>query len=120
MKKGIKFLMMIVISFFVSYYTSVYFGNIYNLLPQVWGGGWIGSESSWNLILGLPLALIFFITFLSYRFVFDSKKSVLILLSPLFLYEAIFDFGHLYLPIILVILAFVLNKLIYSLVIRKN
>lgn len=116
MKKVISILFVIIISIVLAHYSSTYFGEIYSELPQVWSGGWIGSDSSWNSLIGLPLALVFFITLLSYRFVLESKKSVLILIAPVFIFEIIFDFSHIYLPVVLVIIAFVINSLCYKFV----
>lgn len=116
-KKIIAFLI-IIIAVILAYYTAGYFGYVYDLFPKTTNGAWIGSKGSWDFLSGFPLSLIFFLSLFSYRFVFNSKRAVLWLLSPILLFEIAADLAHIYAPVILIMSAFALNKIL-SLVISK-
>jgi len=120
MKSKLLKIFLIIVVIIVSYYLSGYFGYLYNLLPDTHNGAWIGSEKSWSTLLGLPLALIFFLVLASYKFVFEKKSSVLWLISPLLLLEVGADLSHIYFLIILILTGFLLNKLIRKIFIRRS
>lgn len=111
---------LIIVAIVASYYFSGYFGYLYDLLPNTFNSAWIGSRGSWNVLLGLPLSLIFFLVLISYKFVFDKKTSVLWLISPLLLLELGTDISHIYFPIILVLIGFALNKLLRKIFVRHQ
>ena len=119
MNNIIKQIILISVAIILSYFTSDYFGNFYSFLFGS-GSSWIGSESSWDFIIGLPLSLIFFLTLISYIWVFKSKSSTLWLISPLLLWEGTVDIRHIYIPILLVIVAFGLATLFKKLFKRNS
>src|SRR3989344_7877770 len=100
MNNFLKNILLLVGALILSYFTADYFGSFYNFMFGS-GGAWIGSEGSWNLIIGFPLSLIFFLTLFSSVCVFKSKSSTLWLISPILLWESVVDIRHIYLPIIL-------------------
>lgn len=104
MNNFIKNILLLVVILAISYFTAGYFGKVYDLIFGS-GGAWIGSEGSWNLIIGFPLSLIFFLTLFSYAWIFKSKTSTLWLISPLLLWEIIVDVRHIYIPVTLAIIA---------------
>src|SRR3989344_7030146 len=105
MNNIVKNILLLAVVLMLSYFTAEYFGAAYDSMFGS-GGAWIGSEGSWNLIIGFPLALIFFLTLFSYAWVFKSKRSTLWLISPVLLWEVVIDIRHIYLPIILGLIAF--------------
>lgn len=113
MRKIIFSVFIIIVAIILADKTSAYIGNIYSeLFPKSVGSSWVGGRGAWDSLIGLPLTLIFFLTLLSYKLIFKSKQSVLWLLSPLLLFEVASDLIHIYIPIILIILAFALNNFV--------
>lgn len=110
MNNFIKDILLLVVVLVLSYFTAGYFGSIYSSMFGS-GGAWIGSEESWNLIIGFPLSLAFFLTLFSYALVFKSKSATLWLISPILLWEGAVDIRHIYIPILLVAVAFGLATL---------
>ena len=115
MKKILLSLVCIIVAVIVSYYGAVYVGTVYSSLFGS-GSSWIGNEGTWNTIIGFPLVLIFFIIIFFYNCVFKKWTSVLWLISPLLLWESIVDLRHIYIPIALTLIAFLLAKLINLLI----
>lgn len=111
MNNFVKNILLLSVAIVLSYFTASYFGIVYDSVFGS-GGAWIGSEGSWNLIIGFPLSLIFFLTLFSYAWMFKSKSSTLWLISPILLWESAVDLRHIYLPIILALIAFGLAILI--------
>lgn len=121
MKKWLLVFVVILVSIIISYYTAGYFGVIYDKsFPSELNSGWIGSSGSLQFIRGISLSLIFFLTLLSYSFLFKSKSSTMWLLSPLLLWEGTFDIKHIYIPILLIIIAFGLATLLKKLFKRNS
>lgn len=118
MKSKFLKVFLIIVAIIVGYYLSGYFGYLYNLLPNTYNGAWIGSEKGWSTLLGLPLSLIFFLVLVSYKFVFEKKSSVLWLISPLLLLEVGADISHIYFPVILILMGFLMNKLIRKIFVK--
>jgi hypothetical protein len=111
MKKKIILILFIIVAIILSYYTSIYFGQLYNIFPQSKGGAYIGSESAWDSLIGLPLALIFFLILFVYSWS-KSWKYALWISLPVFLWEIAMDFKHIYIPILLALVAFTIAKII--------
>lgn len=113
MKKNLLSALIIIAGILISYYTAGYFGSIYDkAFPAELNSGWIGSSASLQFVRGISLSLIFFITIVTYGWVFKSWSSTLWFISPLLLWEGTMDLRHFYIPIGLVVLAFGLAKLI--------
>lgn len=104
MKSKLKYLL-IPVGVALSYFFSNYAGSMYTYFFGV-GNVEIGSEYSWNIIIGFPLSLIFFLTLFGSGFIFKNKKSTLILISPILLWELSMDFRHFYIPVALVLIGF--------------
>lgn len=117
-----KNLILLVVVLVLSYFTAPWFGSIYNLLaPGELDGAWIGSQSSWEFIIGLPFAYIFFTTLLIQAFGSGNKKKWIgWLLAPALLFFLSGDTAHIYLPIVLAIVAFGLAKLITLAIPKKK
>lgn len=121
MKKIILSVGLIVLAIILSVKTSPIVGDLYSkMFPMSVGGGVIGTDSAWNSMIGLPLTLIFFLVIFTYKLVFQSKKSVLWLISPLILFAFASDLGHFYVPIILILLAFFVSFLIRSIIAKSR
>jgi hypothetical protein len=117
MRKNIFSVLLITIAIILSYYAADFFGYIYDhLFPFELNSGWIGSSQSLQFVRGISLSLIFFITIFSYNWLFKKWTLVLWFISPLLLWEAVVDLKHIYIPILLVIIAFALAKLIQFLI----
>ena len=96
------------ISLAFSYFTCVLAGELY---AQIFGGD--GTWTDVRGIVGLPLSYIFFVTLLFSAFGGKYKYLwIFILLIPVVLLEAYIDLFHLYLPVIIVIVALLLAKII--------
>lgn len=111
MKRKLVSIPLFIIAIILAYYSAQYFGTTYDNFFYT-GSSWIGSEDSWNFIIGFPLSLIFFLVLLSYGWIFKTKKAVLWLISPLLLFELAADVRHIYIPVLLIVVAFGLNSLI--------
>lgn len=115
MNHFIKNILLFVVVMVASYLTSLYFGGVYdNLTPGLLGGkAWIGTTKAWQSIIGFPFAYIFF-TILSFKlFAFGNRnKWIEWLLVPPFLFFASGDLRHIYLPIVLAMIALGLAALL--------
>lgn len=120
MKNFIKNIFLLVVVLLLSYYTAPYFGSWYDKFSPQNSSSFLGIGKEISLfIVGLPFAYVFFTIFLFGVLSFGSKKKWIgILLIPPILFWLVLDSYHIYLPIILGIIAFVLAKLI-NLVISK-
>jgi len=99
---------LILISIIVSFFGATWLGAVYNDIFQVgFGGGWIGDASAWELIIGFPLALIFF-SVLLFELFGDSnrKKWMMWVLALPVLFELVVDLSHIYFPIALGLVAY--------------
>ena len=93
----------IAVAIIFSVVTATWLGAEYDSLFHIGlGGNWIGDASAWQLILGFPLALIFFISLLFVGFGKDTKHRWLMgALALPALFELVFDFSHIYFPVAL-------------------
>ncbi len=96
------------VSVVIALLLSTTMGDFYNNFFQVGlGGNVFGDESFWELVLGFPLALIFSFTLLFSAFGKGNWQKWLIWsLAIPGLFELIFDFSHLYFPIVLGLLGY--------------
>lgn len=103
-------LAIITLSYLGAVFVAIYFGNFYEyLFPTATSGGFIGDPDTINWIIGYPLAAIFIMTLLMH--IFGGKRVWLwnlLALSPAILFEFI-DITHIYLPIILGAIAWILG-----------
>jgi hypothetical protein len=104
MNNILKNILLLALVLVLSYFTADDFGRFYVLMFGQ-GGAWIGSEKIWNLIIGFPLSLIFFLILVFYIWVFKTKKAILWLISPLLLWQISIDLKHIYLPISLALIS---------------
>src|SRR3989344_8174439 len=104
MKNVLKYIGLIIATLAFSFLTSTLFGELYNRVFKQ-SGTYIDLRS----MSGLPLAYIFFLTLLFTGFG-DAKKYwwIGILLVPAMGFEFYFDFAHIYFPIILALLGWVI------------
>lgn len=96
-------LLLIVFSYSLTILTAVYFGALYtSIFPYASGGSFIGDPDTLKWIIGYPLGLIFLLTFLMHL---QGRKHVwwwnIIALLPAIAAELLFDPLHLYFPIAL-------------------
>lgn len=121
MNNFFKNIFLLIVVLVLSYFTAGYFGLAYdNLTPgSIAGGAWIGTDAAWQSIVGAPLAFIFFTILIFKSFGWGNANKwigwLLILPSMLFISG---DLKHIYLPIILAIIAFGLAKLIQLIISR--
>ena len=107
-------LLVVVFSYLVTILSAVYFGMFYDYLaPGSSGGSFIGAPNAWNWLIGYPLGLIFLLTLLVHSF---GGKHVwwwnILALVPAILFELFLDLSHIYLPLLLGFIAWVLGTLV--------
>ncbi|OHA94549.1 MAG: hypothetical protein A3D37_01145 [Candidatus Zambryskibacteria bacterium RIFCSPHIGHO2_02_FULL_38_22] len=115
MNNFIKNFLLLVTVLMLSYFIAPYSGSLYdNFIPGSLGGGaWIGTTKAWQSIIGFPFAYIFFVILLFKLFGSGNKnKWTIWLLVPALLFFGSGDLKHIYLPIILGAVAFLLAKLV--------
>ncbi len=99
----------------LSYFSASYFGSWYdNFTPGLLGDtAWIGTTSAWQSVIGFPFAYIFF-TILLFKLFGTGNRNKWIgwLLVPPLLFFGSGDLKHIYLPIILGLIALGLSKVI--------
>jgi len=113
MKNFIKNLGLLIVVLVISYFTAEYFGNWYDKFSPLYSSSLFPIPKDGLIIIaGFPLSYIFFliIIFKSYAWG-DRNKWTGWLLAPAFLFFAVGDLKHIYLPIILALIAFGLAKL---------
>ena len=106
-------LLIVVFSYATSVLTAVYFGRVYDYLtPGSSGGSFIGTPDAWNWLVGYPLGTIFLLTLLMHT---QGSKHVwwwnIITLTPMILFELLLDPLHIYLPVILGVVAWKLGNM---------
>ncbi len=115
MNGAIKNILLLVVVLALSYFTAQYFGILYDyFIPGSLGDtAWIGTTSAWQSLIGTPFSYIFFTTLLFQSFGFGNRnKWTGWLLVPAMLFFASGDLKHIYLPIILGLIAWGLAILI--------
>lgn len=121
MNKKVKNIILLIIASGLGYYAAPYLGHLYNnAFPSELNSGWIGSTESLEFIRGISLSLIFFLVTVSATWVFKKNSSSIWLVSPLILYEALVDIRHIYIPAILILVAFGISWLLQKISNFKN
>jgi|GEM_PF-1451283 len=103
---------LIIFSYFFSYFLAVYFGYIYVLFTtESLGGSFIPADAA-QWMVGLPLALVALVTF-SLHGVSGKRKWwwIIISLTPAILFEVFIDPFHLYIPLLVGLVAWGLGTL---------
>ena len=109
--KFLKSIGLYVVIVVVSFFISPYFGKFYGFFfPQNIGGS-LPTDFS-EILLGTPLAYVFFLTLLFTAFGGKGRAKywwIGILLIPALWFEINFDLMHLYVPLILGILGWLIG-----------
>ena len=101
----LKNIILVLVVFIISYYTSVYFGDFYQKVFND-PGTWIDVRG----IVGLPLAYTFFLFLLFTAFGGKGKYWWMgIAVLPALAFEVYFDLPHIYFPIALGIVGWVIG-----------
>lgn len=113
MNTFIKNILLFAVAIILSYFTAEYFGSWYDRFsPQYDNTFGVGKDLLISLVGG-PFAYVFFITLLLKLFGSGNQnKWTGWLLVPPFLFFASGDLKHIYLPIILALIAFGLAALL--------
>lgn len=117
MKSGLKNVLVLLTVLLLSYFCSTFFGKLYDaVFPSI-----TGSYIDFTSLVGLPLSYIFFITTIFTAFG-DNKKHwwITISLIPAILFEAAFDSRHLYFPIAIGLVGWLLGRGVNMLVQKIN
>ena len=118
--KILKNIMFFAVICLISYNFAGLFGKFYLVVfPYETAGSFLDGTA----LIGLPLIYIFFLSFIFTAFGDKNKYWwVGILLLPAVLFEVVFDFRHIYFPIIVGLTAWFLGKgveLIFSKKLKK-
>lgn len=118
MKNFFKNVCLLVVILVLSYFTASYFGRVYDKFSPLHDGSWIGlSNEALAFIVGLPFAYTFFTILFFQLFGFGNKKKwTLWLLLPPFIFFGSGDLIHIYLPIIIGLIAFAIAKLVHFII----
>ena len=106
----------IVLAYAIGYFTAPFFGLLYSALsPELVGGGSNLSNSFTQWLAGLPLAIIFFLS-LFQATLSRENNSMWIGISavPVLLIEFVIDPLHIYFPIILGVIAWILGTIAHK------
>lgn len=106
-------ILIVIAAYVLTYVFAQFLGAFYVFLfPNTTGGSFIGAPGVIEWILGLPITLIFILTFLIHTF---GGKHVwwwnIIALAPAILFEIVLDPLHIYFPIILSLIAWGLGTI---------
>lgn len=115
--KILKNIFLIIISLACTYFLSYPIGKFYIMFFPDGGGSFVDGTS----LVGMPLAYIFFLTLLFTAFG-DIKKYrwIGVLLIPAALFEIYFDLAHIYFPIALGLLGWIIGKGIEMIVAKRK
>lgn len=108
MNNLIKNVLLLIVVLVLSYFTAEYFGGWYDHFSVLFSRSIFAlTEQELIFLVGMPFAYIFFTVLLFKLFAFGNKnKWTGWLLVPPFLFFASGDLKHIYLPIILALIAF--------------
>jgi len=114
MNNFIRNILLLAAVLILSYFTAGYFGGIYDQFSPQYGNSFLGIGRNTSIfIAGLPFAYVFFATSIFMSFGFGSKKKWTIwLLIPALLFWLFADIQHIYIPILLALVALGLALLI--------
>ena len=113
MKNVIKYAICFLVSVIFANYSAVYFANWYKKIFSDYG-----SYMDVRYVIGFPLAYVFFLTLL--LIAFGSSKKYLwlgILLIPAVAFELYFDLAHIYFPLALGLIGWVIGFGIRTLIV---
>ncbi|OHB20250.1 MAG: hypothetical protein A2854_04535 [Parcubacteria group bacterium RIFCSPHIGHO2_01_FULL_56_18] len=106
MKLTISRLVSIMLAYVLAYFLAFYFGILYGYLsPGSLGGSFISTEAA-EWIAGFPLASVFLIVFLLH--LIGGRRVwwwIITPLIPIVVFEVVLDPLHIYVPIILGLIA---------------
>ena len=107
MNHTIKNILLLVAVLVLSYFTAGYFGSLYNYFSPLYDSSFFPiPKESMITLAGTPFAYIFFITLFFQSFGLGNRnKWTLWLLVPAMLFFASGDLQHIYLPVILGLIA---------------
>ena len=107
MNNFIRNILLLVVALVLSYFTAEYFGTWYDkFFPQSDDSMFSLTKQELIFLAGIPFAYIFFTALLFQSFGFGNRnKWTLWLLAPALLFFASGDLKHIYLPIILALIA---------------
>ncbi len=114
-KNLIKNIVILIVVVICSLFLATQFSNIYErFFPQRVGGGLLTiPDSGVDYFLGLPLAYIFFLALLFTAFGGGKKYWWIgVLLIPAIIFEVYFDLAHIYFPIALGLIGWLLGFLV--------
>lgn len=119
--KFLKNVILLGVVLILGYFTAEYFGGWYNKFAPLYDRSLIGlSTNDLIFVVGFPFAYVFFLTLIFQIFAWGNRvKWTLILLIPPTLLWILADIQHIYLPVILGLIAFGIAKLI-NLVVAKT
>lgn len=118
MKNVLKNIGLLGLVLFLSYYTSVFWGKLYDYFEPQYNNSFLNiSDEGIFFLVGFPLAYTFFTPLLFKLFGFGRKNvwMVLLLIPPTLLW-LLADINNIYLPLILGLIALALAKLIKILI----
>lgn len=121
MREIFKGVWLFVVAIIVSYVTASYFGVVYDYFAPQHDSLFGAPKEITNLIVGFPFAYTFFIVLLFQAFSVKHKQRwLMVLLAPIGLLWLLGDLAHIYLPLILGLLGWVLGAGIHRLIYRKG
>ena len=117
MKSLIKNIAILIVVLVLAYFLSSYFGVLYENLVGSLRGSFVDLRS----VFGFPLSYIFFLTLFFTAFG-GAKKYwwIGILLIPAVIFEVYFDLAHLYFPIALGLIGWLLGFLVSKFLLKSS
>jgi len=114
MNNFIKNISLFVVVLVLSYFTAEYFGTLYDKFsPQYDDSFFSLTKQELIFLAGIPFAYVFFVIILFKTFAWGNRdKWTLWLLAPALLFFASGDLKHIYLPIVLGLIALGLATLL--------
>jgi hypothetical protein len=117
MKNFIKNATLFIFSVIISYFSAIYFGALYDHFAPQYDSLFGAPKQITNIVVGLPFAYVFFTLLLFEALGFKNKNQwLVVLLLPVTLFWLAADLTHIYLPVILGLLGWVLGVGIHRLI----
>ncbi|MEK7117900.1 MAG: hypothetical protein AAB861_03965 [Patescibacteria group bacterium] len=121
MKNLFKNIFLLIVVLVLSYFAAEYFGTWYDYFAPLYDNTLGVGKGILKSLTGLPFAYIFFTILLFKLFGFGNKnKWIIWLLVPAVLFFGSGDIKHLYLPILLGLIALGLSTLLQKLFKRNS
>ena len=119
--KHSKNILLLVLVLVLSYFTAAFFGKLYYNFVPFEGGFFSGPRSASEFLAGLSLAYLALVLFFYTGFGDNTRKWWIgILLVPVIFFELFFDLRHIYFPVILGLIAWMVGFGISKLMAKKN